>query len=65
MKCNETFDDCGTLEYFAKRDERGDIYVMMVNHCNEIIAEAVVADTKGKTHAINFLQKLLQSVELF
>lgn len=65
VKCNETFDDCGTLEYFAKRDERGDIYVMMVNHCNEIIAEAVVADTKGKTHAINFLQKLLQSVELF
>lgn len=46
VKCNETFDDCGTLEYFAKRDERGDIYVMMVNHCNEIIAEAVVADTK-------------------
>ncbi|KAJ8726161.1 hypothetical protein PYW07_000859 [Mythimna separata] len=46
VKCNETIDSCGLLEFYAKRDENDMIFVMMLNHCNEISAAAVVADTK-------------------
>lgn len=48
VQCNETIDECGLLKFYAKRDEYGEIFVMMLNHCNEINAAAVVADTKGK-----------------
>ncbi|KAJ8729625.1 hypothetical protein PYW08_001206 [Mythimna loreyi] len=46
VKCNETIDDCGLLEFYAKRDKNDMIYVMMLNHCNEITPAAIVADTK-------------------
>lgn len=48
VKCSETIDDCGQLEYYASRDEAGEVYIMMLNHCNAIVPVAIVADTKGK-----------------
>ena len=59
VSCKESIDDCGELQFFAKRDQFG-VHVMMINHCNEIIADAVVADTKGENH-INYSKILLKT----